>query len=249
MTVTAAGRRRRRRWPWVLLVVAALVVAGLAVGDRVAHSYAEKTVADQLGRQAPFTAPPDVTVDGVPFLTQAVSGTYEHVTVDGSGLTLGQLRDVRFHADLRGVHVPLSDALSGTVRRIPVDRAAGEVVVSYAEFARQTGIDGLTITEVGGTLTVTAPVEVDVAFLHERFDVVADGTVAADGDDLALSVRNIRVAGVSLPGVAVAFISDYLNDRVTLPALPYGLQLRSVTAAGDGLHVAVGGTGLTISAD
>lgn len=233
----------------MLLVLLVVLVAALVVADRVGHSYAEKTVAQQLGKQAAFTSPPTVRIEGVPFLTQAAAGTYDHVVVDGSGLSLGQLHDVGFHADLHGVHVPLSDALGGRVRTVPVDRADGAVVIPYAEFARQTGIDGLTITESGGRLTVTAPVEVDVAFLHERFDVVADGRVAAAGggrDDLALSVDNIRVAGVSLPGAAVDYISSYLNDRVTLPPLPYGLQLQAVTPAADGLHVAVGGTDLTV---
>lgn len=227
-----------------------MVVAALVVGDRVALSYAQKTVAEKLGGQAPFTSAPEVTADGFPFLTQAVSGKYQHITVDGSGLTLGSLRDVRFHADLHGVHVPLSDVLSGTVRTIPVDRADGDVVISYAEFARQTGIDGLTITQKDGKLTVTAPVRVKLAFFDETFDVVGDGRIAAakGSNDLQLSVDGIAVAGVSLPGFAVSFISDYLNDQVTLPDLPYGLQLQSVTAQDDGLHVAVAGTGLTIDA-
>ncbi|MHA3702809.1 LmeA family phospholipid-binding protein [Jatrophihabitans sp. YIM 134969] len=246
-TSVPAPRRRRRRWPWVVLAVAALLVVGLVVGDRLAHSYAEDAVAEQLGGQAPFTSAPRVTLDGFPFLTQAVRGDYEHVTVDGSGLTLGDLHGVTFHADLRGVHVPLSDVLGGTVRSVPVDTADGRVVIPYAEFARQTGIDGLTITEDAGTLTVTAPVRVEVAFFDKTFDVVARGTIAASGgNDLVLSVDQIKVAGVSLPGFAVDFIEDQLNARVKLPALPYGLRLQSVSPRSDGLHVAVSGRDLTI---
>lgn len=242
-----AARRRHRRWPWVLLVVVVVLVVGLVVADRYAASYAERTVAAKLTGTGPFTAAPQVDIEGSPFLTQAAGGDYRHVTVDGSGLTLGTLHDVRFHADLRGVHVPLSDVLSGSVHDVPVDRAEGTVVISYAEFARQTGVTGLTVTEKAGRLTVRAPVEVKVSFFHKTFDVEADGTVAAKGNDLALSVAHIRVAGISLPGFAVSYISDYLNRRVTLPTLPYGLQLRSVAAADDGLHVTVGGTGLTIT--
>ena len=233
-----------------MLVLVVVLVVALVIADRVAHSYAEKTVAEKLGGQSPFTSAPTVTLDGFPFLTQAVGGDYEHVTVDGSGLTLGELRDVRFHADLSGVHVPLSDVLAGRISTIPVDVATGSVVISYTEFARQTGIDGLTITEEDGKLTVTAPVRVKLAFFDQTFDVVANGQVAAasGGKDLALSVDGIRVAGVDLPGFAVDFAADYLNDQVTLPALPYGLTLQSVTARSDGLHVAVGGRGLEIDA-
>lgn len=231
----------------MLSVLVVLLVVAVLVGDGYARSYAERTVAEKLTGTGPFSTAPTVRIDGSPFLTQAVRGRYEHVTVDGSGLTLGELRDVRFHADLRGVRVPLSDVLSGSVRSVPVERAEGQVVISYAEFARQTGIDGLRITEDGGKLTVTAPVRVKVLFLNETFDVAADGTVAANGGDLALTVSGIRVAGVSLPGFAVNYIEDYLNDRVTLPALPYGLQLQSVTPEADGLHVAVRGTDLDIA--
>jgi hypothetical protein len=244
-----AAPRRRRRWPWVVLAVVVVLVGAAVVADRVALSYAQRAVAEQLGRQDVFSSEPTVHLGGFPFLTQAVSGDYDHVTVDGRGLTLGSLRGVTFHADLQGVHVPLSDALGGTVRTIPVDRASGQVVVPYSEFARQTGIDGLTITPDDGGLTVRAPVRVQLAFFDETFDVVADGNVAASGgNDLQLTVDRIRVAGISLPGLAVDFIEKYLNGRVTLPALPYGLRLQSVTPRGDGLHVAVGGTGLVVDA-
>lgn len=236
----------------MLLTVVVLLVVALAACDRVAHSYAEKTVAERLGQQSPFTSAPTITADGFPFLTQVLRGNYRHIHVNGSGLTLGDLHDVEFRADLYGVRVPLSNVLDGQVTRIPMDHAEGDVVISYAEFARLTGIKDLTITQQDGKLTVTAPVTVDIAFVHETFDVVADGTIAAAGGgkgDLALAVQNIRVAGVSLPKFAVSYISGYLNDQVTLPALPYGLTLQSVQAKDDGLHVAVAGRDLTITTD
>lgn len=241
-------RRRRRRWPWVLLVLV-VVLGGLFVAvDRVAVHYAERAVAQRLGGRAPFTTDPEVTAGGFPFLTQAVAGDYRHITVSGSGLTLGQLQGVGFRADLRGVRVPLSDVLSGSVGTIPVDRADGEVVVPYSELARQTGIADLAITEQDGVLRVTAPVAVKVLFLDQTFDVVGRGTVVTTGNNLQLSVDQIQVAGVTLPQQAVEFIQGYLNAQIRLPALPYGLILRSATARSDGLHVGVGGENLNLSA-
>lgn len=247
MSAPVARPRRRRRGLGLLITLVVLGVL-LVVADRLTLGFAEKAVADRLAGQAPFTTAPTVKAAGFPFLTQAVGGTYRDVTVSGSGLTLGQLQGVGFDADLHGVHVPLSSVVKRSVDRIPIDTAQGTVVIPYAEFARLTSIDGLTITESGGRLTVAAPVKVDVAFVHETFDVVADGRVALVGQDLQLRVENIRVAGVSLPSVAVNAASDLLNSKVTLPSLPYGLQLTSVEAQGDGLHVAAAGRDLTIAA-
>lgn len=221
-----------------------MLVGLLVAADRVGLALAERTVEERLTGQPPFSTAPQVHAEGFPFLTQVLGGSYRHIQVSGRGLTLGQLHGVGFEADLHGVHVPLSALARGQVDVVPVDRADGTVVIPYAEFARATGVSGLRLTESDGRLTATAPVK--VPYVGRTVDVVADGRIALSGQRLELTVDNIRVAGVSLPGVVVRAASDLINSAVTLPALPYGLQLRTVSSRADGLHVTAHGDHLTI---
>ena len=46
-------------------------------------------------------------------------------------------------------------------------------------------------------------------------------------------------AGVDVPGFLVDRVSDLLDIRYTIPALPFGLQLTSVEPADDGVEVTV----------
>src|ERR1700712_5607103 len=78
----------RRRSPWlrrfVILVVVLAVL--LSVLDRGGDYVAERVAADNLQSSQHLTSRPDVTIHGVPFLTQFVQGDYDHVSVDADGL-------------------------------------------------------------------------------------------------------------------------------------------------------------------
>lgn len=227
-----------------LLVVAALVLGLLLVGDRVAVAIAEDQVADKLAAQDSVTGTPDVDVRGFPFLTQAVGGRYDDVRISLTATQPGQPDLVPVDVVLRGVRLPLSDVLSGSVSELPVDRVDGTATLSYDLLADELGGDA-TIERKDDGLRIGRTVEV----LGRTLPVSAAGTVALDGDELVVDVDRATGAGVEIPSFLVDRVSDLLDLRYTVPELPFGLQLTDVAPEADGVRVRVEATDAVLTAE
>ncbi len=226
------------------LLVVLLLLAGLTlVADRVAVGIAEDRVADQLAGKGGLVGTPEVDITGFPFLTQVVRGRYEDVRVSLDADELGQPAGTRADVLLRGVHVPLRTALSGSVQEVPVDRLDGTATLAYDLLAAELGSDA-TVAQEGGGLRITRTVEI----LRYTLPVTAAGTVTLDGDELVVDVEEAAGAGVDIPDFLVDRVSDLLDLRYTVPQLPFGLQLTSVTPAADGVRVRVEATDAVLTA-
>jgi hypothetical protein len=224
------------------LVIALVVLVVLAVvADRVAVTVAEHQVATEIEHQADLSGAPGVDIAGFPFLTQAVAGRYTDVRITLTAADLGQPAGTRADVSLYGVHLPLSDALSGSVQQIPVDRVDGSATLSYTLLARQIGPD-TTLRQDGDGLRIAGTVEV----AGQRFPVTASGTVTVDGRDLVIDVQHASGAGVELPGFVVGQISHLLGLRYRIPALPFGLRVTGVRPAADGVVVTVAASGTVL---
>ncbi len=222
----------------VVLVVIVAVLLGIGLlADRAVEKWAEGYVADQLTEQAGLAGTPDVDVRGFPFLTQALSGTYEDVRISLTADELGQPEGTSADVRLVGVQIPLSAVLSGEVQEVPVDRIEGTATLSYELLSDQLGGDS-TLSPEGDGLRVTKTVEI----LGYTLPLTATGTISLDGDELVVDVERASGAGVEVPGFLVDQASDLLDLRYAVPALPFGLQLTSVTPAPDGVVVEVEAT-------
>jgi hypothetical protein len=222
----------------VVLVVIVAVLLGIGLlADRAVERWAEGYVADQLTEQAGLAGTPEVDVRGFPFLTQALDGTYEDVRISLTADELGQPAGTAADVRLRGVHIPLSNVLSGDVQEVPVDRVDGTATLSYELLSQQLGGDS-TLARDGDGLRVTKTVEL----LGYTLPLTATGTVSLDGDELVVDVERASGAGVDVPPFLVDQVSDLLDLRYPIPALPFGLQLTSVTPAADGVVVVVEAT-------
>ncbi|WNV75069.1 DUF2993 domain-containing protein [Geodermatophilus sp. DSM 44513] len=217
----------------VLLLVGGL----LLVADRVGEEVAEDQVARVVAERAGLGGAPDLEFGGFPFLTQAVAGRYEDLQVSLTAADLGQPAGTRADVSLRGVRVPLSDVVSGSVQQVPVERVDGTATLAYQLLADQLGPDA-TVAQEGDGLRVDTTVE----FAGQRVPLTATGTVSVDGDELVVDVEDASTAGVDAPDAFVDQVSDALDLRYGIPALPFGLQVTGVRAAGDGVLVTVEAT-------
>ncbi len=217
------------------LLVVVLLLSGLALlADRVAVGVAEDRVAEQLAGKGGLTGTPEVDIAGFPFLTQVVAGRYDDVRVALDAGELGQPQGTHATVALRGVHVPLSAVLSGSVQEVPVDRIDGAATLSYDLLAAEIGGDTRLAPE-GDGLRISRTVEV----LGRTLPVTAGGTVRLEGDQLVIDVERATGAGVDVPDFLVDQVSGLLDLRYTVPELPFGLQLTGVTPQADGVGVRV----------
>jgi hypothetical protein len=226
-------------------LVVVLLLAGLALlADRVAVGIAEDRVADQLAGKGGLVGTPDVDISGFPFLTQVVSGRYEDVRVALDAEELGQPQGTRADVSLRGVHVPLSTVLSGSVQDVPVERIDGTATLAYALLAAELGGDA-TLTQEGNGLRIDRTVQVAGLTLP----VTAAGTMILEGDQVVIDVENAAGAGVQVPDFLAGRVSDLLDLRYTVPQLPFGLRLTGVAPGPDGVEVRVEGDDAVLTAE
>jgi hypothetical protein len=232
----AMRRTRRRRWPWVLAVIVAFLLVALTVVDRIAVSVAQAAVADRLTQQSPFDAgsKPHVSIHGLPFLTQAVAGKYDDIEVSGRPLTIDQVGDIDLDTHMHGVHVPLSKAVGRNVTSLPIDHVDASVVIPYAEVARLTGIPGLSLSGDNGVLHVSLPV--NVPGTASSVPASADAVIHLNGRRVSYAVQQISLAGVPVPPAVTSSVAAQMNGAITLPTLPYRLEVTGVTPTASGVQ-------------
>jgi hypothetical protein len=100
------------------------------------------------------------------------------------------------------------------------------------------------VTQEGHGLRITRTVEL----LGQTVPLTAAGTVTLDGNDLVVDVQQVAGAGVEVPDWLLSRATGLLDLRYTVPALPFGLKLTSVTPADDGVDLGLQATDTVLKA-
>ena len=217
-----------------IAVLAVLVVAA-GVSDRALAGLAEQKATDYAA--ASLGSGARVRVHGAPFLTQAVLGRYGDVEVTAAALTFGVLSGVHLHAHLVNVRLSLPELLRRRASELPVEQVSGEVVLPYDQLATISRVPGLRLDHRDGRLFASAALP--VPGLGPLAQVGGEAVATTDeAGGIWLRVRNVSVAGVSLPGVVLNQLVPALAFPIALPPLPYGLRIERLTPTAAGLQVA-----------
>jgi hypothetical protein len=216
-----------------LLIVLVVVGALLVVADRVGVVVAQNRLASQIQQQLDLDREPDVSIRGIPFLTQAIRGTYRDIRVELPDVDAGDVQNIAIDARLQGTHVSLSDAVGGNVDRIPVDRISGTLLIPYDELAQASRISGLKITREGDSLRLTGSVQV----LGRSVDAEAVGRVEVNDGRIAINAEQAKVAGIPVPQPVLDEAARLLSFRVQPRNLPLNLRITAVRLADNGLLV------------
>ncbi|MEU9890908.1 DUF2993 domain-containing protein [Sphaerisporangium sp. NPDC051017] len=211
-------------------LVVFLVLLGilLAVLDRVAVAGVEKEVARQVAARYDLSSPPTVTVEGIPFLTQAVSGRYEEIQVHiGKMTTPDGVKLSRIDAVLHGVNAPLMDLIQNSATAdIRADKVTGTIVISRE------------------TLDARVPRGLK---LHGNGDnsLTVSGNVTVAGISVPVSARlkiqivpgGVRLTPSDVNGIQVPDAAKVLGFTVPIKDLPLNLHIQSVRTTAEGLQV------------
>ncbi|MFJ4676674.1 MULTISPECIES: DUF2993 domain-containing protein [unclassified Kitasatospora] len=207
----------------VKLLIGLGVVAGLLVGaDRIAVGVAEDQAADAVVSSGWMTTKPDVSIDDFPFLTSALAGELDKVTMSSDGMTVTDGRETvtvhAFRADLSDVK------FTDSYRGVTVGRGDGRGVIGYQDLSK---------FMVGGgrlTLAYAGPGKVKAEVPGGSIE----GRLRSEGNQVIVDNLQLTGAASKLNGLA----GDLLKpQRFALTGLPTGLALAEATPEQDGVRL------------
>lgn len=210
-----------------------MVLALLLAADRAGAVVAGRAIADELQRTGDLGARPDVTVGGLPFLTQAVRGRYRSIDVSATDVVAGDLRLPELTAQVTGARVRLRDALADDVTDVPVERVDARAVVPYDELVRRSGDRELTVAPEGDRLRLRGEVQV----LGRELEATALSRLTVENGALVLTAESFDVGSDVVDSLLTGALHGVFDLRVDLDGLPYGLVVEDVQVQPDGLAV------------
>jgi len=158
------------------------------------------------------------------------------VHVSGAELRLGTMVGARLDAHLVNAYLPLRALLRGRAGELSVERVHGNIVVPYTELGRVSPVPGLRLDFRDGRLIVSAAVP--LLGISALARVSGEAVVwVGDRGGVRLRVRDIALAGMSVPAIVLNRIVPAIGFPIPLPPLPFGLRIERLTPIQDGLQV------------
>ncbi|TYK43693.1 LmeA family phospholipid-binding protein [Actinomadura decatromicini] len=216
----------------VLLVLLILVAVGLVVADRLGVRIAEDKIGEQVAAQYDLQQQPDVTIHGIPFLTQAVGGDYDHIEVEIGDWTERGVTVSGVKVDMRGVNAPISEVTKGGAANVTAKTATASAVVPYAVIKKEAPREVKGIRPKGDNLEV----DLQTVFLGRPFTGTAVVQVKPTARGIAVSPLSVGSPGG--PQMPLALVRQQLTWIVPVASLPLGSRISEIQPTPDGLRVA-----------
>lgn len=214
-----------------LIVLLVLVVAGLIGADRFGKMRAEAEVARQVAAQYRLPERPSVEIGGFPFLTQAISGTYQRIDV-GIGDYTQQgvtVQDVKVRLD--DLNAPLSDLLKGDQTNVRARTATASAVIPYGVLQRQVAERGVQkVSRSGGDVLL----EGTFTYLGISAPIGVTVSIEPTVQGIVITPRTVQASGVQVP---IGLIKRDLTYTVPVTGLPMGSRITAVEPVDTGLRI------------
>lgn len=213
-----------------LIVFLILVGALLVILDRVAVTGVQSEIAKQVAARYDLEREPTVTIEGIPFLTQAVAGRYDEIKVDMGALTSKGVSLSDVDATLYGVTAPLADLVQNAAKtEIMAERVVGTVVIPR-KVIEERAPRGVKVDGDGDTLRVSG----ELTVRGVKVPVEANMKVqTVDGGVKLVPERVIVAGGIPVPANA----ARALTYTIPVDNLPLNLNVTAVKSVPDGLQV------------
>jgi len=229
-TTAAPGRRSKtiRR-----LVIALVVLIGLLVAaDFITAAIFEHEVSKRARAKFGLSDDPSVRVGGFSFLLQAFSGEYDHVTVEAKGVPVRDtLKDVEVNADLYGVHAPLGDVISGSLKGIPVNEISGRVKIKTSDVNRAISAQENPAFKTLTRLTID-PVSEKTATTEPTEGATTDDETAPDVDKTTAGVRMCGTADITDQSTDVCVFGIISLANAKIGFTPKRLEIHNALTTG-----------------
>jgi LmeA-like phospholipid-binding len=228
-------RRRRRRGPLVGLITLIVILALLVVSDFVAKAYAENQMASQVQSSLGLSGKPKVTIEGFPFWTQLIARDFKTVnvtasneTITASGAASGVLEIASLNATLHGMHI--HGRTSATI-----DQFTATALITFTALANAGGVPQ------GITLSSNGPNQIKATVSLGPLSASATAQVTQSGPN------EINVHVIDAGGIPSSALGSLANFNISLPKLPAGVSIQSVSVTQQGIQITAVGQNTTLS--
>ena len=220
-------RHRGRRWLIALLVLIVILV-GLDFG---AKAFAENAIATKIDTSGLGTKP-SVDIQGFPFLTQVASRDLSEIDINAGKFTVKGVVISSLHATASGVR-PNASFNGATISKIN-----GTVVVSFDTVTNLIPIPGLSVSADPAAGPDAIKFDSSLGGATGKIIQTAPNTIKVDVGNLT------GLAGLAslIGGSTIA--SSY---TFSIPKLPAGLVVRSITVTPQGIVATAAATNTTLS--
>jgi hypothetical protein len=230
-------RRRRRRGPVIALITVIVILVLLVVSDRVANAYAENQMASQVQSSLGLSGKPHVSIQRFPFWTQLIARDFKTVDITASNETInsasaggGALEIASLNATLHGLHFQGFSSSSATV-----DQFNATALITFTALGNIGGIPQ------GVTLTADGPNQVMATLSLGPLSASAVAQVTQSGPN------QIHVHVTDFGGIPASQLGNFGDFTVTIPKLPSGVTIQSVSVTQQGVMVTITGQNTTLS--
>ncbi len=230
--VVAPRRRRGRRRALIIVIV---IIVVLVVGDRVAAAYTENQFASQFQSSLDLSGKPHVNIAGIPFLTQLAARDFHTVTITASNETInsssagsGLLEIASLNATLHGFHIH-------GLNSAEIDQFNASALITFTALASVGGIPQ------GITLSADGPNQIKATVSLGPLSETATAQVTKSG------TNKINIHIVNAGGISSDLLGNLSDFSVTIPKLPPGVSIQSVSVTQQGLMITATGQNTTLS--
>ncbi|WP_431802464.1 LmeA family phospholipid-binding protein [Microbacterium sp. bgisy203] len=230
---TRTEKPRKRRWPWLVAVLAVVLLAVGAwfAGEYIARGIVERTIREQVTTQLalPADQPIDIDLPGQ-VLPQLIAGRFDQLTLSSQNVPFGQLTgDVVVHAS--DVPIRGDDPIGSASASVTLDQSQLQALLA-------------TVEDFPAATVALAEPDVDISMDLKLFALtvpVGVGlTPSASAGQLVLTPRTLMLNGAEISAEALvdqfgAIARTVVRDWEVCIAqyLPAGLELSAVTVSGD----------------
>ncbi|GAA2689746.1 LmeA family phospholipid-binding protein [Nonomuraea recticatena] len=207
-----------------LIIFLIVLIIVLVAVDRVAVAGVQRDIATRIAASSDLSGTPTVTIEGIPFLTQAIAGRYSEVRFDLGTLTYNTVKVDNLRGAAYDVTAPLVDVVQNraqiTAGRVHVQGTLSRSTVD--KFAPR----GVKIGGSGDRLTASG--EVDLGVTKVKFDAEMQVEVVDGGIKLTADKVN------GIPSKSAGFLT------YTIPfkgKLPFDVKVTGVKAVPAGLEI------------
>jgi hypothetical protein len=213
-----------------LLGLLIVVAVGLVVADRVGVRIAQNRIGQQVAAQYNLPRQPDVTIHGIPFLTQVVGGEYDHITVDIGDWTEQGVTVSDVTVDMRGLNAPLSDVINGDTTNMTADTAAASAIIPYDVIKKEAPKEVKSIGPKGNDLSV----DLTGSVLGFQVNGTAVVSVKPTSKGIAITPESVGEGAAQMP---LTLVRQQLTWVVPVRDLPIGARISGIQPTAGGLKV------------